>query len=469
MSAPCVTPKDARGPTTCKLVAIFPVTSHRGRFINELKVIEAREHGITRDHLSEAALAVLDGLHDAGYRACLVGGAVRDMLLGVAPKDFDVSTDAEPEAVVEVFGRKARLIGRRFQICHVRFGREIIEVSTFRADPGTAEDEDDTREIDDAGRVLRDNVFGSIAEDARRRDFAINGLYWDVADECVYDYVGASADVAARNLCLIGDARVRYREDPVRMIRAVRIATKLGLTIDPSAEPPADMVDLLADVPAARLFDEVLKLLMHPAGPEVFAALRHYDLLRPMFPQTHAVLESDAGAASEVLINTAIANTAARIEAGKPVTPAFIFAALLWPAVRERAADLEREGMPASPALSSAQSHVVSQQVQRVAIPKRFSIPMREIWQLQPRFHKRRGRAPNRLIPHPRFRAAYDFLLLRATSGEVEQELADWWTLVQDDPATPKPASGTGMKKRKRRGGRRRRLHEDNESPANDE
>ena len=181
------------------------------------------------------------------------------------------------------------------------------------------------------------------------------------------------------------------------------------------------------------------------------------------------MLESDAGAASEVLINTAIANTAARIEAGKPVTPAFIFAALLWPAVRERAADLEREGMPASPALSSAQSHVVSQQVQRVAIPKRFSIPMREIWQLQPRFHKRRGRAPNRLIPHPRFRAAYDFLLLRATAGEVEQELADWWTLVQDDPATPKPASGTGMKKRKRRGGRRRRLHEDNEPPADDE
>lgn len=398
---------------------------------------------------------MLDGLHEAGFRACLVGGAVRDLLLGVAPKDFDVATDAEPEAVVEVFGRKARLIGRRFQICHVRFGREIIEVSTFRADPGTS-DAHDTRELDDAGRVLRDNVFGSIAEDARRRDFAINGLYWDVADGCVYDYVDAQADIDDRRLRLIGDARVRYREDPVRMIRAVRIAAKLGLTIDPEAEPPADMVDLLADVPAARMFDEVLKLLMHPAGPAVFEGLRHYDLLRPMFPQTAEVLASQAGVASEKLIRKAIANTAARIEADRPVTPAFIFAALLWPAVRERAADLERDGMPPAPALASAQSAVVSRQVQRVAVPKRFSIPMREIWQLQPRFHKRRGKAPNRLIPHPRFRAAYDFLLLRAEAGEVEQELADWWTAVQDDPSTPRPASGSGMRKRKRRGGRRR-------------
>ncbi|RJS93849.1 polynucleotide adenylyltransferase PcnB [Salinisphaera sp. Q1T1-3] len=425
--------------------------------------MEASEHGIARADLSDAALSVLDGLHEAGYRACLVGGAVRDLLLGVVPKDFDVATDAEPEAVVDVFGRKARLIGRRFQICHVRFGREIIEVSTFRADPGTA-DGDDTREVDEAGRVLRDNVFGSIAEDARRRDFAINGLYWDVADECVHDYVGAMDDIAAHRLRLIGDPRVRYREDPVRMIRAVRIAAKLGLTIDPPAEPPADMVDLLADVPAARLFDEVLKLLMHPAGPAVYAGLKHYDLLRPLFPQTGAVLASPAGASSETLIEKAIFNTAARIEAGKPVTPAFIFAALLWPAVRERAADLEREGMPPAPALASAQSYVVTRQAQRVAIPKRFSIPMREIWQLQPRFHKRRGRQPNRLIPHPRFRAAYDFLLLRAEAGEVDQALADWWTVMQDDPSTPKPASGAVPKKRKRRGGRRRKPQVDQTS-----
>ncbi|MGN8199717.1 polynucleotide adenylyltransferase PcnB [Salinisphaera sp. RV14] len=399
---------------------------------------------------------MLDGLHAAGYRACLVGGAVRDLLLGVAPKDFDVSTDAEPEAVVEVFGRKARLIGRRFQICHVRFGREIVEVSTFRADPANA-DTEDARELDDAGRVLRDNVFGSIAEDARRRDFAINGLYLDIADHCIYDYVDGLADIKARRLRLIGEARVRYREDPVRMIRAVRIAAKLDLALDPAAEPPADMIELLADVPSARMFDEVLKLLMHPSGPKVYRMLRHYDLLRPLFADTMAVIESPAGAASEALIEKAIANTAARIEAGKPVTPAFIFAALLWPAVREGAANLEREGMPPAPALASAQSQVVSRQIQRVAIPKRFSIPMREIWQLQPRFHKIRGRHPERLIPHPRFRAAYDFLLLRAEVGEVEPELAEWWTVMQDDPSTPKPASGAGARRRKRRGGRPRK------------
>ncbi|MES1953555.1 polynucleotide adenylyltransferase PcnB [Salinisphaera hydrothermalis] len=419
-------------------------------------MVEPKEHGITRDDISDAALAVLDGLHDAGYRACLVGGAVRDLLLGVTPKDFDVATDAEPEAVVDVFGRKARLIGRRFQICHVRFGREIVEVSTFRADPANG-DTEDTRELDDAGRVLRDNVFGSIAEDARRRDFAINGLYLDVADHCIYDYVDGLSDIEARRLRLIGDARVRYREDPVRMIRAVRIAAKLDLALDPEAEPPADMIELLADVPAARMFDEVLKLLMHPAGPQVYRMLRHYDLLRPLFEDTMAVLDSPTGAASEALIEKAIANTAARMEANKPVTPAFIFAALLWPAVREGAANLEREGMPPAPALASAQSQVVSRQVQRVAIPKRFSIPMREIWQLQPRFHKRRGRHPERLIPHPRFRAAYDFLLLRAQVGEVEPELAEWWTVMQDDPSTPKPASGAGSRRRKRRGGRARK------------
>jgi len=378
----------------------------------------------------------------------------------VPPKDFDVATDAKPEQIAAVFGRKARLIGRRFQIEHVRFGREIVEVSTFRADPGTADPEADTRELDDAGRVLRDNVFGSIAEDARRRDFAINGLYYDIGDDCVHDYVGGMDDVSACRLRLIGTADVRYREDPVRMIRAVRIAAKLGLAIDEPARPPRELVDLLADVPAARMFDEVLKLLMNPAGPRVYRMLREYGLFTPLFDLSAAVLDSPAGAASESLIVQAITNTAARIEAGKPVTPAFLFAALLWPAVREHAAELERGGMPPAPALASAQSEVVGHQVQRVAITKRFSIAMREIWQLQPRFHRRRGKQPSRLIAHPRFRAAYDFLLLRAAAGEVEQELADWWTTAQDDPSTPTPGSDAPTRARSRnrsRGGRRRR------------
>lgn len=427
-----------------------------GSFINQPRVVEPREHGIERGDLSEAVLAVLDGLHEAGYRACLVGGAVRDLLLGVMPKDFDVATDAEPDAVVEVFGRKARLIGRRFRICHVRFGSEIVEVSTFRADPSNPE-ADDSREVDDAGRVLRDNVFGSIAEDARRRDFAINGLYLDIADHCVYDYVDGLADIEARRLRLIGDARVRYSEDPVRMLRAVRLAAKLELALDPDAVPPADMVDRLAGVPAARLFDEVLKLLMHPAAPSVYTGLRRYRLLAPLFSDTVAVLDSPTGSASEALIEKAIANTADRVQKGKPVTPAFIFAALLWPAVRDGAAELERGGMPPAPALSSAQAQVVSRQIQRVSIPKRFSIPMREIWQLQPRFHKRRGRNPERLLSHPRFRAAYDFLLLRVAAGEADPKLAEWWGAIQERPDAPKPASGSGSGRRRRRGGRRRR------------
>lgn len=419
--------------------------------------MEASEHGIRREDVSKAALAVLDGLQQAGYRACLVGGAVRDMMLGVVPKDFDVATDARPESVVAVFGRQARLIGRRFKICHVRFGREIIEVSTFRAEPASHAD-DDLREVDDSGRVLSDNVYGAIDEDARRRDFAINGLYLDTADMCLYDYVGGLDDIRAQRLRLIGDPRVRYREDPVRMIRAVRIAAKLDLTLDEQARPPADLVDLLAQVPAARMFDEVLKLLMHPKGLQVYRQLRAYGLTRPLFPDTEVVLNSEAGPASLQLIENAIANTARRLEYGRPVTPAFLFAALLWPAVREGAANLERDGMPASPALASAQSQIVSRQSQRVAVPKRFSIPMREIWQLQPRFHKRRGRYPERLIPHPRFRAAYDFLLLRAQAGEVGDDLARWWTIIQDDPATPKPASGqSGGQRRRRSRGRQRK------------
>lgn len=389
-------------------------------------------------------------MHGAGFRACLVGGAVRDLLLGVQPKDFDVSTDAEPEQICALF-RRARMIGRRFQIVHVRFGREIIEVSTFRADPNS--EGEDERLLDDAGRVLRDNVFGDIEQDARRRDFAINGLYYDIADGCVYDYVGGVNDAETRHLHLIGDPETRYREDPVRMLRAVRIAGKLDLTIDPAAEPTPELVGLLADVPAARMFDEVLKLLMHPAAPRVYSMLRERGLLAPLFDQTVAILDGPDGATSEALIQQAIANTARRMSAGRPVTPAFIFAALLWPVVRAEAQRIESdEGKPPAPSLAIAQSIVVGRQAQRVSIPKRFGVPMREIWQLQPRFHKRRGKQPQRLMSHPRFRAAYDFLLLRAEVGEVESELAQWWTDIQNDPNMPAPASNQGNRQRNRRG-----------------
>lgn len=418
--------------------------------ISGLRVIKPDEHGIERSRLSDAVCQVLDGLHDAGFRACVVGGAVRDLLLGVQPKDFDVATDAEPERICALF-RRARMIGRRFRIVHVRFGRAVIEVSTFRADPHA--DGEDERLLDDAGRVLRDNVFGDIEQDARRRDFAINGLYYDIADGCVYDYVGGMRDVEARRLHVIGDPGVRYREDPVRMLRAVRIAAKLDLEIDPTAEPAPELIERLADVPAARMFDEVLKLLMHPAAPRAWDMLRERGLLAPLFDQTMAVLDGPDGAAGEALIEKAIANTARRIAEHRPVTPAFILAALLWPPVRARALHLEaEEQQPPVPALAAAQSAVVGQQVQRVSIPKRFSVPMREIWELQPRFHRRRGKQPQRLMAHPRFRAAYDFLLLRAEAGEVEQELARWWTDIQENSDTPAPKGGSRSRRRKRRG-----------------
>lgn len=428
------------------------------------EVIPPEQHSIEREHLGSAALQVLDGLAASGYRACLVGGAIRDLLLGITPKDFDVSTDAEPEQIAAAFGRRARLIGRRFQIVHVRFGRELIEVSTFRADPDAAEE--DQRRVDASGRVLSDNVFGSMAEDASRRDFAINGLYYDIADGCLYDYVGGVADARDRRLRLIGEPDVRYREDPVRMLRAVRLSASHGLTIDAKAKPPRPLIGRLADVPPARLFDEVLKLLMQPRAPEIYAALRHYGLFGVLFEQTEEVLAGPGGTASATLIEQAIANTADRIAAGNHVTPAFIFAAILWPAVRETAAVFERDGTPAMPALASAQAEVVSRQSARVSIPKRFSMPMRDIWHLQPRFHRRRGKQPVRLLEHQRFRAAYDFLLLRAQIGEVGQDLADWWTErqqtttagnVQDSPEPDDQKQGGGRRgHRRRRGGRSR-------------
>ncbi len=427
-------------------------------------VIPRPEHPISRADISDSALKVLYRLKDAGFRACIVGGGVRDLLLGAQPKDFDVATDASPEQVRDLF-RNSRLIGRRFRLAHVRFGREIIEVSTFRADVAGAEADSDSDDhvTDDAGRILRDNVFGGIEEDARRRDFTINGLYYDISDFGIHDYVGGMADVADRQLRLIGDPDTRYREDPVRMLRAVRIAAKLDLTIEPATEAPLYRLGgLLADVPAARLFDEVLKLLMTPDGAVCFDQLLHYNLFAPLFPEAAEALKGPDGEAHSRLIRRAIENTGQRIREDRPVTPAFLYAAFLWPAVKSRADSLTADGMPPVPAMAMAQREVLADQVQRVSIPKRFSVPMREIWTLQPRFQRRRGKAPARLMGHPRFRAAYDFLLLRAEVGEEPAELAQWWTDIQESDQAPPPAepereSSNGGRGRGRRGGRRRR------------
>lgn len=442
---------------------------NRGRAISESlaasraepRVIARPDHNISRADISDSALKVLYRLKDCGYRACLVGGGVRDLLLGVQPKDFDVATDASPEEVAKIFNN-ARLIGRRFRLAHVRFGREIIEVSTFRADLSD-QDRKEHRHLDDSGRILRDNVYGSIAEDARRRDFTVNGLYYDIKDFAIYDYVGGMADIESRTLRLMGDPDTRYREDPVRMLRAVRIAAKLDLTIEPGTlKPIAKLAGLMADVPAARLFDEVLKALMAPYGLRVYEVMREHGLFKPMFPASAAAMQTTGNGAGEIIIRRALENTGQRMLDDKPVTPAFLYAAFLWPAVREAQLAYQDEDKPPAPALAMAQRDIIAAQVQRVSIPKRFSVPMREIWQLQPRFFKRRGKQPQRLMSHPRFRAAYDFLLLRAEAGEVEQELADWWTQIQTQPDSVAPPPAKAGSARRRRGGRGRGRQKNN-------
>lgn len=441
------------------------------------------EHTISRSRLSRAALQTLYGLKDAGYQALLVGGGVRDLLVGLDPKDFDVATDARPEQVQETF-RRCRLIGRRFRLAHVRFGGEIIEVATFRAAPRSPdeEDADDIAEadaalvaedesdeaahmLDDSGRILRDNVYGSMEQDAFRRDFTINALYYDIRDYAVVDYVGGMQDLAERRLRLIGDPVTRYREDPVRMLRAVRFASKLDFTIDPSAaEPIPALTGLLADVPPARLFDEVLKLFLSEKAEANFDGLRHFGLFDVLFPQVAAAIESDDSGQVEDLIRLALRSTAQRLAQDKPVTPAFVFAAMLWAPARAACAALREQGVPPSPALAQGASEVIAEQCRTVAIPRRFSGMQADIWHLQSRFDFRRGKRPLRLLENKRFRAAYDFLALRAQAGEADPALVEWWTAFQDvdheerkQMAESAPAGPTGAGAGRRRRRRKRR------------
>jgi poly(A) polymerase len=414
------------------------------------------EHNISRKEISDAALKVMYRLNSAGYEAYLVGGGVRDLLLGGHPKDFDVATNATPEQVREQF-RNSRIIGRRFKIVHVSFGREIIEVTTFRGhheqrDPDEEADERPASKQhaarDDAGMLLRDNVYGSIEEDAIRRDFTVNALYYSVRDFTVHDFCNGVEDLKHRVLRIIGHPETRYREDPVRMLRAVRLAAKLGFSIDPAtAAPILNLRQLLQNVPPARLFDEILKLFMAGFGVATFELLREFNLFEQLFPDASAQLSDDANLN---LVLNALAGTDQRINDGKTVTPAFLFAALLWPAIRHYKASLEASGMDAMPALHEAANVIINSQCTLITIPRRFQIPMREIWELQLRLPHCSGKRAQRTLEHPRFRAAYDFLLLREQSGEIEPGLGDWWTqfqsaetdqrddMVREAPQTPR-------------------------------
>lgn len=425
-------------------------------------VLSRDNHNISRANISNNALKVLYRLKDAGFQAHLVGGGVRDLLLGHEPKDFDIATDARPEQVKEVF-RNCRLIGRRFRLAHVFFGREIIEVATFRGPSLTSD-----KETSDAGMVLSDNVYGTIEEDALRRDFTVNALYYDIRDFSVIDYAGGAEDLKAGVLRLMGDPDTRFREDPVRLLRAARFAAKLGFNIHPDTEEPMPrLAGLLAEVPAARLFEETLKLFMAGTGVEAFEKLRHYDLFGQLFPQTEEALSHQDHDFPLVLVNKGLDSTDARVRDNRPVTPAFMFAVLLWEPVRLRQEQLIADGFDRLPALQQAASQVMEEQAQRVSIPKRFSMPMREIWTLQPRFENTKGKRPQRLTSHPRFRAAYDFFLLRGESGETDPQLFDWWRKFVDGNAEARQAlarqdsDGQTSSKRRRRRPRRRRKDAD--------
>jgi poly(A) polymerase len=411
-------------------------------------IVPRSDHNISRANISPNALKVLYRLRSAGFAAFLVGGGVRDLLLGKHPKDFDVVTDADPDQIQDLF-RNCRLIGRRFRLAHVRFGRDIVEVATFRA---AGAEPDDERAHSDSGRILRDNVYGTIDEDVWRRDFTINALYYNIADFSVWDYVHGFDDVRTRTLRLIGDPETRYREDPVRMLRAIRFAAKLELEIAPeTAAPIASLGPLLRDVPPARLFDELVKLFLSGYAEKSFDLLLKHDLLRYLFRDTSALLETPQRDQIIAFIRRGLANTDERVHDEKAVTPMFLYAVFLWFPIRALALKLEHEGWNDTHAMIEACQRIVSSQ--QTLFPRRFSSPMKELLAMQWRFRHRHGIRAVRLLQHKRFRAAYDFLMLRAQCGEVDRETADWWTEIQFLP----PDEQQKLIGLKRRQGRRRR------------
>ena len=400
------------------------MTDTRPACPSPVRIVPREGHGISRKDISPNALRVLYRLREGGFAAYLVGGAVRDLLIGGHPKDFDVATDATPEQVKSLF-RNCRLIGRRFRLAHVIYGREIIEVATFRANE---DDGSGSREMGDEGRIHRDNVYGTIEDDAVRRDFSANALYYAIEDFSVRDYVGGFEDVQARVLRLIGDPESRYREDPVRMLRAVRLSSKLDFSIDPAAaEPLPRLAPLLSGAAPARLFDECLKMFMAGHGERSFLALEQHGLLPALFGETAKALATNRSGALRGTLLGALRSTDARVQADRPVTPAFLFAALLWPAYCRELAVLQKSGVETLAAQQRAADRVTLHQAERIALPRRFSLPMQEIWLLQPRFQQRQRKRVFRLLAHPRFRAAFDFLELRAaTTPELVEDLAFW-------------------------------------------
>lgn len=424
---------------------------------HEPKVYKRKSHGIARDAISPGALKVTQALQGAGFKAYVVGGAVRDLLLGGVPKDYDVATDATPEEVHRLI-RRSRIIGRRFRLVHCMFGRDTVEVATFRgsdtAGGDDAEENDGAIQKDSHGRILRDNRFGSQAEDATRRDFTINAMFYDPATESVLDYHGGVADLRARSIRIIGDPAERYREDPVRMLRAVRFAAKLGFSIESATRAPIRKLSpLLGNVPSSRVFEEMLKLLLSGHALEAVKRLRGEGLHHGLLPMLDVILEQPLG---ERFVTLALEQTDERIREEKSVSPAFLFAALLWHQVLAAWKTLEAAGERPATAMFSAMDQVLEEQCKNLAITRRFTITMKEVWSLQPRFDNYSGKRPLKLLEHPRFRMAFDFLLLRAASGEAPEATAAWWEKFQFAKPDVRlemlvPETGGVKKRRKRR------------------
>jgi poly(A) polymerase len=440
---------------------ILGTKSKAARDANTPVVLGPEAHGIDPRLLSNNAIRVTSALQEAGYEAFVVGGAVRDLLLGVKPKDFDIATNATPEQVKRLF-RRAFIIGKRFQIVHVMFGNDLLEVTTFRGTTSA------NAPKDEHGRVLRDNTFGSQAEDAERRDFTINAMYYNPANQQVLDYHGGIEDIRAKTLRIIGVPEERYREDPVRMLRVVRFAAKLKFSIEPETGAPIKvMAPLINNVPAARVFDEMLKLLMSGHALACLQQLRKEGLHHGLLPLLDVVLEQPLGFK---FVTLALESTDARIHAGKTVSPGFLFASLLWHQVLEKWEAYRAAGEQTIPALHLAADDVLDSQTEKLALQRKIGSDMRDIWAMQPRFERRTGKAPAKLLEHQRFRAGYDFLLLRCASGEIDAEIGEWWTaFYESDEASreglissaSQPAGGGsgGAAKRKRgprRGGRNR-------------
>ncbi len=381
--------------------------------------LDASQHGIDPRLISNNAIRVVRVLQNAGYDAFIVGGAVRDLLLGLKPKDFDVATNATPEQVKRLF-KRAFLIGRRFQIVHVLLGQDLIEVTTFRGSS--------TKPAlkDEAGRLLRDNYFGTQQEDAARRDFTINAMYYNPSSQLLLDYHGGMDDLRQKTLRIIGNPEQRYREDPVRMLRIVRFAAKLGFSIDgKTGEPIASLATLINNVPSARLFDEMLKLLMSGHAMSCLKELRNRGLHKGLLPLLDVALEQPQAAH---FIKLALEKTDQRVRQNQRISPGFLFATLLWTQVEERWAFHKAQGEYPIPALVSAAGDILDTQTEKLAIQRRIATDMKDIWLLQPRLERRTGKTPYKLLENERFRAAYDFLLIRCEAGELDPEIGQWWT-----------------------------------------